>query len=56
VYSFNGYGLWLAKARGRNQRVGGAERLSLWQDLRDRLEHQRSRAGQAFAQTIEKRR
>ena len=56
VYSFNGYGLWLAKARGRSQRVGGAERLSLWQDLRARLEHQRSSVGQAFAQTIEKRR
>ncbi|GAB4360856.1 MAG: hypothetical protein Kow0073_20240 [Immundisolibacter sp.] len=56
VYSFNGYGLWLAKARGRSQRVGGAERLSLWQDLLARLQQQSSRAGQAFARTIEKSR
>ncbi|HCO43841.1 MAG TPA: sulfate adenylyltransferase [Gammaproteobacteria bacterium] len=56
VYSFNGYGLWLSKARGRSQRVGGAERLSLWQDLKSRLAQQRASAGQAFAQTIEKKR
>lgn len=37
VYSFNGSGLWLAKARGAGQRVGGAERLSLWTDLTQRM-------------------
>lgn len=37
VYSFNGSGLWLAKARGTGQRVGGSERLSLWQDLMQRM-------------------
>lgn len=38
VYSFNGQGLWLSRARGRGKRVGGAERLGLWQDLIARLE------------------
>lgn len=38
VYSFNGQGLWLSRARGRGKRVGGAERLGLWQDLIGRLE------------------
>lgn len=37
VYSFNGAGLWLAKARGRGQRVGGSERLKRWQDLLQRM-------------------
>lgn len=37
VYSFNGSGLWLAKARGSGQRVGGTERLSLWTDLTQRM-------------------
>lgn len=37
VYSFNGSGLWIAKARGDGQRVGGAERLSLWTDLTQRM-------------------
>ncbi|CCE25345.1 MULTISPECIES: transglutaminase-like cysteine peptidase [Methylotuvimicrobium] len=37
VYSFNGSGLWLAKARGSGQRVGGSDRLSLWTDLTNRL-------------------
>ncbi len=37
VYSFNGSGLWLAKAKGTGQRVGGSERLSLWQDLMQRM-------------------
>ncbi len=37
VYSFNGSGLWLAKARGNGQRVGGTERLSLWADLTQRM-------------------
>ena len=38
VYSFNGQGLWISRARGRGKRVGGAERLSLWQDLISRME------------------
>ena len=37
VYSFNGSGLWLAKARGSGQRVGGSQRLSLWTDLTNRM-------------------
>jgi predicted transglutaminase-like cysteine proteinase len=37
VYSFNGSGLWLAKARGAGKRVGGADRLSLWTDLKQRM-------------------
>ncbi len=37
VYSFNGSGLWLAKARGEGQRVGNSSRLSLWEDLSMRV-------------------
>ncbi|HEY8035384.1 MAG TPA: transglutaminase-like cysteine peptidase [Methylobacter sp.] len=37
VYSFNGSNLWLAKARGAGQRVGGTEKLSLWTDLKQRM-------------------
>lgn len=37
VYSFNGSGLWLAKARGSGKRVGEAERISLWADLTQRM-------------------
>jgi predicted transglutaminase-like cysteine proteinase len=33
VYSFNAEGLWLAKERGRGQRVGSSGRISLWRDL-----------------------
>jgi predicted transglutaminase-like cysteine proteinase len=36
VYSFNGKGLWLAKKQN-SERLGGAERLSLWQDLQTRF-------------------
>lgn len=38
VYSFNGAGLWLAKARGGGKRVGESSRLSLWQDLENRMQ------------------
>lgn len=38
VYSFNGQGLWISRARGRGKRVGGSERLSLWLDLMTRME------------------
>lgn len=37
VYSFNGDGLWLAKSRGEGKRVGNASRLSLWEDLAQRM-------------------
>ncbi len=37
VYSFNGEGLWLAKARGDGKRVGNASRLSLWEELAARM-------------------
>lgn len=39
VYSFNGEGLWIAKARGGGQRVGNSSRLSLWEDLEVRMEN-----------------
>ncbi len=37
VYSFNAEGLWLAKNRGRGQKVGSSTRISLWQDLKVRM-------------------
>lgn len=37
VYSFNGTGLWLAKARGRGQQVGSSERIKRWRELLDRM-------------------
>ena len=37
IYSFNGKGLWLAK-KTSNDRVGGADRLSLWQELQKRYQ------------------
>lgn len=37
VYSFNGLGLWLAKSRGKGQKVGSSERLKRWQDLLGRM-------------------
>ncbi len=37
VYSFNGVGLWLAKQRGHDRRVGDAERLDLWSQLKQRM-------------------
>lgn len=39
VYSFNGDGLWLAKARGGGKRVGNASKLSLWEELENRMEN-----------------
>jgi predicted transglutaminase-like cysteine proteinase len=36
VYSFNGQGLWMAQKQS-SERLGGAERLSLWQDLLSRF-------------------
>lgn len=37
VYSFNGQHLWLMKERGRGELAGQASRLSLWNDVRNRL-------------------
>jgi len=37
VYSFNGAGLWLAKSRGSGKRVGNSSRLSLWEELAQRM-------------------
>lgn len=37
VYSFNGNGLWLAKARGNDQRIGHADRLSRWKEVIARI-------------------
>jgi predicted transglutaminase-like cysteine proteinase len=37
VYSFNGSGLWIAKARGKGKRIGSSTRLSLWQDLKNKM-------------------
>ena len=37
VYNFNGDGLWLARERGKGAlRVGEAERISLWSNVRKR--------------------
>lgn len=38
VYSFNADGLWLAKSRGQGKKVGSSTRISLWEDLKDRLD------------------
>ena len=38
IYSFNGSGLWLAKERGRGQRMGGSSRVKLWQDVKARMQ------------------
>ena len=37
VYSFNGNGLWLAKKKGTDERVGRSERLSRWQEVVARI-------------------
>ncbi|WP_240919751.1 MULTISPECIES: transglutaminase-like cysteine peptidase [Oceanimonas] len=41
IYSFNGQHLWLMKERGRGELAGASSRLSLWNELRSRLEHTR---------------
>ena len=40
VYSFNGSGLWLAKARGKEKRVGRSGRLSRWQEVIARIDEE----------------
>lgn len=37
VYSFNGSGLWLAKSRGKGQKVGSSDRLRRWRNLLSRM-------------------
>jgi len=37
VYSFNGSGLWLAKARGSGKKVGSSSRLNMWESLKNRM-------------------
>lgn len=39
VYSFNADGLWLAKERGKGLRVGGSDRIQMWQDLGLRIKN-----------------
>ncbi|WP_370978052.1 transglutaminase-like cysteine peptidase [Agaribacterium sp. ZY112] len=38
IYSFNGDGLWLAKARGLGKRVSDSSGVALWQDVISRIE------------------
>ena len=38
VYSFNGSGLWLAKAKGSGQQVGAAGKLNPWAELKQRMQ------------------
>jgi len=40
VYSFNAEGLWLAKRRGSGKWVGTSERISLWNDLKARMQQE----------------
>jgi predicted transglutaminase-like cysteine proteinase len=40
VYSFNGEGLWLARNRGKEQHVGSASRLSMWNSVVARISHE----------------
>lgn len=37
VYSFNGEGLWLSQREGEDRRVGEADHVDQWVDLRDRM-------------------
>ncbi|MGB0938379.1 MAG: transglutaminase-like cysteine peptidase [Colwellia sp.] len=37
IYSFNGDSLWLSKAKGQGKRVGSSDRLSSWNNLRERF-------------------
>ena len=40
VYSFNGEGLWLARKQGKEQHVGSATRLSMWNSVVARINHE----------------
>lgn len=37
VYGFNGDSLWLSVSRSRGQRVGGSDRINLWNELRQKM-------------------
>lgn len=37
VYGFNGDSLWLAVSRSRGRKIGGADRINLWNDLRSKM-------------------
>ncbi len=37
IYSFNGSGLWLAKAIGTGKKVDSGDRLDAWRDLKSRM-------------------
>jgi predicted transglutaminase-like cysteine proteinase len=37
VYSLNGFGLWLAKQRGKGKMIGDSDRLKRWRELLDRM-------------------
>jgi len=37
VYSFNGEDLWLAVSRSRGEKVGSADRIKLWNRLRQKM-------------------
>jgi predicted transglutaminase-like cysteine proteinase len=39
IYSFNGSGLFMAKARGAGERVGGSDQVGLWSDLLNRMKN-----------------
>jgi len=39
VYSFNGDGLWLAKAQGLGKQVKGKGDVARWEDIVTRIEH-----------------
>lgn len=41
VYSFNGENLWLAVTRSRGTKIGGANRIKLWNHLRDKMAKER---------------
>lgn len=41
VYSFNGENLWLAVTRSQGTKVGGANRIKLWNKLRDKMAKER---------------
>ncbi|MCU7945323.1 MAG: transglutaminase-like cysteine peptidase [Candidatus Thiodiazotropha sp. (ex Cardiolucina cf. quadrata)] len=43
VYSFNADGLWLAKSLGKGKKVGSSKRLSLWQEVKQRMREEARR-------------
>lgn len=38
IYSFNGSGLWKSKQLSKGKKLGNAEELDLWSDMKDRME------------------